>query len=117
MADFRKIKQGLYSLVWSFILDFENEQNPAEENRQAVKYWEYIANEYCATSEEILSNAKNFLKIGLKHKDALHLSCAIKYKCDYLITTDKKFLNKNNKFSEIKIVNPITFILEAEENK
>ena len=112
-----KIKQGLYSLVWSFILDSENEENPAEDNREAIKLWEFIANEYCSASDDILINAKEFFSIGLKHKDALHLACAIKHNCDYFITTDKKFLNKNNKVAEIKIVNPITFILETEETK
>ena len=29
-----KIKQGLYALVWSFILDSENDENPSEERRQ-----------------------------------------------------------------------------------
>ena len=109
-----KIKQGLFSLVWSFILDSENDENPAEDNREAIQRWQLIANEYCPASEDVLSRAKGYMQIGLKHKDAIHLTCALKHQCDYLITTDKKFLNKNNQVAEIAIVNPITFILETE---
>jgi predicted nucleic acid-binding protein len=69
------------------------------------------------TSEDILVNAKTFILFGLKHKDAIHLACAIKHKCDYLITTDKSFLNKNSQIADIEIVNPITFIFETEETK
>ena len=36
------------------------------------------------------------------------------YLDNYLITTDKKFLNMNNNVAGIEIVNPVIFILEAE---
>jgi predicted nucleic acid-binding protein len=109
-----KIKRGIYSLVWSFMLDSENDDNPSEEKREAIKPWKKIASEYCTASADILANAKTYMKIGLKHKDAIHLACAIKHKCDYFITTDKKFYNKNNHIKEIEIVNPLVFILETE---
>ena len=112
-----KIKEGLYSLVWSFMLDSENDENPSDDKREAIKRWESIAKEYCSHSEDVLLNAKKILPIGLRHKDAIHLACAIKHKCDYLITSDKKFFNKNEQVAEIKIVNPITFIIETEETK
>ena len=110
----KNIKQGLYSLVWSFILDFENDDNPTAANREAIRAWQHIANEYCSASDDILSCAKNLMPIGLKHKDAIHLACAIKHQCDYLITTDRRFLNKNNQVAEIEIINPITFLLKTE---
>ena len=112
-----KIRQGSYLLVWSFMLDSENYENPSEDKREAIKPWEFFANEYCSASDDILLNAKKFMPLGLKHKDAIHLACAIKHKCDYLITTDKKLLNKNGLVSEIKIANPVAFIFETEETK
>ena len=112
-----KVKKGLHSLVWSFMLDSENDDNPSEEKREVIKPWKKVAIEYCSASLDILENAKEYMKLGLKHKDAIHLACAVKHKCDYLITTDKKFKNKNNLVKEIEIVNPMTFILETEESK
>jgi hypothetical protein len=111
------IKHGLYSLVWSFMLDSENDDNPSEDKREAIKLWRLIAAEYCPASDEILLNAKQFMAFGLRHKDAIHLACAIKHKCDYLLTTDKKFFNKDKRIEGIKIVNPIAFILETEDIK
>ena len=111
------IKKGVFTLVWSFMLDSENDDNPSEEKRDVIKPWKKIANEYCPASSDILTNAKEYAKLGLKHKDSIHLACAVKHKCDYLITTDKKFINKNNLINDIKIVNPMTFILETEESK
>ena len=97
------------------MLDSENDENPSEDKREAIKPWRLIAAEYCPASDEILSKAKTFMALGLRHKDAIHLACAIQHKCDYLLTTDKKFLNKDCRVKEIKIVNPMTFILETEE--
>lgn len=112
-----KIKRGVHSLVWSFMLDSENDENPSEEKRETIKPWKRIASEYCPALPDILENAKGYMKLGLKHKDAIHLACAVKHKCDYLITTDKKFNNKNGLVQDISIINPIAFILETEESK
>jgi S-adenosylmethionine synthetase len=55
-----RIKHGSYSLVWSFILDSENDENPAEDHREAIRSWKFIADENCSASEEILLSAKKF---------------------------------------------------------
>lgn len=110
-----KIKQGVYLLVWSFMLDSENDENFSDDKRKAIALWKSVADEYCTASDDILTDAKKFMQFGLKHKDAIHLACAIKHKCDYLITTDKKFYNKNRQIEGIKIVNPMNFIIETEE--
>ena len=112
-----KVKQGVHSLVWSFMLDFENDENPSEEKREAIKPWGEIASEYCPATPGILNAAKEYMKLGLKHKDSIHLACAVKHECDYFITTDRKFQNKNQLVNEIEIVNPMTFILETEGSK
>jgi len=108
------VKRGIYSLVWSFMLDSENDDNPSEEKRNAIKPWKKIASEYCSASVDVLMSARDYMKIGLNHKDAIHLACAVKHKCDYLVTTDRKFYNKNDYIKEIEIVNPLIFILETE---
>ena len=111
------VKQGLYDLVWSFMLESENEENEQTEKRNVIASWGDIANEYCGSSSDILEQGRKYMQFGLKHKDALHLACAIKSGCNYFITTDKKLIRKNDKIDGIEIVNPITFILEMEDSK
>jgi predicted nucleic acid-binding protein len=113
----RKIKAGEYNLVWSFMSDSENDENPSEDKREAIEPWRWTAGEYCSASDEILSKSREYMKIGMRHKDAVHLACAVESKCDYIITTDRKFFNKNKYVTEIEIVNPVTFILETEESE
>ena len=107
------VKENKYSLIWSYMLDFENSVNPYEDSKTAISPWKDIAHEYCASSDEILSLGKAIMKFGVKEKDSLHLACAIESGCDYFITTDRKLLNKH--LADIKIINPINFILETED--
>jgi hypothetical protein len=67
------------------MLDYENDVNPYDERRDSIAPWADIANEYCPSSDEILSMGK----------------------------TDKKLLNKS--IEGIKIVSPIDFVNETED--
>jgi hypothetical protein len=108
-----KIKEGIYHLVWSYILDYENGKNPYEEKRLAMSPWRAIASSFIAEeTEEILTFAESLVLRGIKTYDALHISCAVAAQCDYFLTTDKKLLN--TLISEIKIVSPIVFVDEME---
>jgi predicted nucleic acid-binding protein len=106
------IKEGKYWLVWSYIIDFENYNNSYEDRKASVEKWRYIADEYCPSSDNILSLGKSIMGLGVKELDSLHLACAIESKCDYFITTDRKLLNKP--ITSVKMRNPIDFVLEME---
>lgn len=108
------IRDGKYVLVWSYMLDYENDENPYEEKKNAIAPWKDIAKEYCPSSDNVLSSGREIMARGIKAKDALHIACAIKSGCDYFITTDSKLINKN--IENIKIINPIDFVRETEES-
>ena len=112
--DQKQIKIGIYNLVWSYVLDFENKNNPYEDKKFQIENWRYIAKENIfEENEEIIFTAEKLQKEkNFKTYDALHISCAIFAKCDYFITVDKKLLN--TPIDEIKIVSPINFLQEVE---
>lgn len=108
-----KIKDGLYDLVWSYILDYENGKNPYEEKRLAIAPWKMLASSCVSEeTEDILSFAESLASKGIKTFDALHISCAVAAGCEYYVTTDKKLLN--TPIPEVKIVSPIVFVNEME---
>ena len=107
------IRNGKYSLCWSFMLDYENGKSPYEEKREAIAPWKQISDDYCSPSESIRSRSKEIMERGVKHFDALHIACAIENGCEYFITTDKRLTNKN--IANINIINPIDFVREVEE--
>ena len=109
------IRMKKYSLVWSYILDYENENNPYDEKKKSIMPWKEIADDYCPSSDDILLTGKKIMKFGIKAKDALHIACAVKSGCDFFITTDNKLTNKT--VPDIIIINPIDFVRETEEIK
>ena len=100
--------QQKIDLAWSFVLDFENNDNPFEERRLRIGEWRNLAAVDCDLNEAILGQAEKLMQIGLRQKDAAHIACAIYLKADYFITTDKRLLNKP--VVEIAIIDPINFI-------
>ena len=97
----------------SYILDYENKENPYRDRRENIQDWKNEAVFYCKPLDEILDKTEELKTKGIKKKDALHISCALYSECEYFITTDYKLLKKQ--INGIKIVNPITFIQEQEE--
>ena len=108
------IKIGKYELTWSYILDFENGQNPKIINKENTKTWKLLSNEYVVEKDEIINIAKQLMVKGIKLYDAFHIACAIYNECDYFITVDKGILKKSHLVEEIVIYNPIDFIKEVE---
>jgi predicted nucleic acid-binding protein len=101
---------GKYELVWSYILEFENNLNPYEDRRSAIQDWKNLSNTFCVENDKIIAYAETLFNKGIKVKDALHIACAVDSNADFFITTDKKLINKQ--IPEINIVNPLTIINE-----
>jgi predicted nucleic acid-binding protein len=110
-----EIQNGVYELVWSFMNDMENNDNPYDDRRSSIQKWKSIAEYNCKTSAKVLEMGKAIEKLKIKPKDSLNIACAIISNCDYFITTDIKLLNKNiGNIDRIKIVNPMDFIIKME---
>ena len=100
-------------LVWSYVLDYENNKNPFEEKKRAIEKWKNVSCTDINENEQIIINAKKFSQLGLKTKDSLHIACAVFAGCDYFLTTDDKILSKALSVAEIRITDPIGFIKEV----
>ena len=109
------IKNKSLMLVWSYILDFENAQNPHDERRKSVSVWRNLAIVDIEESPNLLTKAREFLAYDIKTKDALHLAAAIEGNADYFLTTDDKLLSKARKNNIIKVLNPVDYIRELEK--
>jgi len=84
-----KIINNQIELAWSYILEYENECNPFEERKNAIRKWKRIASIDIDEKKEIIDEAKTLERLGVKSKDALHVSCAVYSRCVYFITTDE----------------------------
>ncbi|MCX7096869.1 MAG: PIN domain protein [Methylococcales bacterium] len=103
---------GRYKLVWSYILQYENDQNPYINHQQEIRKWKQIASVWVAASANIIAKAKEYQSYGIHTKDALHCACAVSVNADYLLTTDKQLIAIAKKISGLNVINPLTFIQE-----
>jgi predicted nucleic acid-binding protein len=107
-----RVRSGIIELGWSYVLDYENSQNPYEERSDEIIEWRKIAIDNILESQSVLNRMHGYEKLGIKSTDALHISCAVQANCNYFITVDKGILNKKKLVQDIKICNPIEFIEE-----
>jgi predicted nucleic acid-binding protein len=110
-----RISQKEIELTWSYILDFENEANPFEQRKLAIKGWKNYASDDTDETKEIIETAERFHQMGIKSKDSIHLACAISMRCEYFLTTDDELIKKASGIKEIKVTDPISFIKEVSE--
>lgn len=105
------IRKGQLEMAASYMLDYENSQNPYEMRRNAItRFIEnnmtiYVSN---AKSDLVIQMATEIMKTGVKYKDACHVACAILAECEYFLTTDRRLLKY--KTEKIKMINPLDFI-------
>jgi predicted nucleic acid-binding protein len=110
------IKKHNIELVWSYMLDIENDHNPFEEKRRAIEKWKRLAAIDVEENESLIEKANDLFKTGINAKDALHVSAAMEGKADYFITTDDKLLRKLSSNCEIQVINPVDIVGEIDEH-
>ena len=111
-----KIKILEVELIWSYILEFENDQNPFEEKRLAIEKWEKLSVINIYETEKLITRADDLVLLGIKTKDALHVSSAIEGNADCFITTDDRLQKKLYGRDDIKAVNPVDIVGEIDEH-
>ena len=97
-------------LVWSYISEYENNNNPFETRRFSIRRFSQKAKHYVVESREILSKSNEIIKSGIKPTDALHVASAIMGNADFFLTVDDQILKY--KTDEIRIINPIMFVMQ-----
>lgn len=115
------VEKGSHILIWSFMLNIENEGNPYSYRRKYVELLSDACKETVIPSNQIKETAKGIMSASnTKAKDSLHLACAIRAGCDCFITCDDRLIktvksniiNLAGEIGEIKMMNPIDFLRE-----
>ena len=107
---------GVVEYVWSDVLTHEASQNPVLRRRHLILSWKTGAVADIVSDEDVLKRGKSFQSLGVKPKDALHLASAVKASCDWFLTTDRGIIKKVSMLGEMKVANPIDFIMTEDAN-
>ena len=108
------VRQKKTTLIWSYILDFENKYNPFHERAIAIQLWRDLAVIRVRESESILETGRDLAKLGIKSFDALHVACAIAARANIFVTTDDALLRKLRAHSDIIALPPADALAQVE---
>lgn len=114
----QQIRDGKLELAASYILEAENSVNPFEVKRTDIQaFVDRYAKVYIGINmdQEVRKAASEIMKSGVKLMDACHVACAMLAGCEIFFSTDKRLLKYQT--DGIRIINPVTFIIEQEAEK
>lgn len=109
------VREGEILLVWSFMLDYENSENPDQAIKEEIKTWKSLSATKVNKTDSIVEEAHRINKYGFSKKDSLHLAAAKNSCADYFITVDKGILKGAKLYGDPKIIDPIEFIAKMED--
>lgn len=109
-------KAGELDLISSEALELEIANNPLEIRRNYAESVLTSAKSRITVIPSIELRAREFVKLGVKPLDALHLASAEAAQADYFCTCDDRFLKRTKTISNLKTVvtTPLELIEEID---
>ena len=110
------IRDGKYDLVTSEMLLSEVSECPIEVRRKGIlDFIEENSSVHVGpdNNSKVDKMARKIMETGIKYKDACHVASALIGDCEYLLTIDNRLLKYNP--DKLKLVNPVQFVDEMEE--
>jgi predicted nucleic acid-binding protein len=108
---FQAIESRQIELIISEVLEYEISRNPKPEQTLFVLTYFQFATHHQTLTLGIRDRAKKLQERGVKELDALHIACAEAANCNYMLTCDKRLINRCTSLT-ISVLNPVNFILE-----
>ena len=68
-----EVRSGKIQLVWSYVLDYENNRNPYSERKVRINGWKKYALQDIEENPEVLKTANVLNKFGIQKIDSLHI--------------------------------------------
>ena len=100
------VSTGKVELIWSYVLDYENAQNPFAERRESIARWRSVAVDRVPESEATRTLARHLAASGVKFYDALHAARAAAAQAALFVSTDDALLKRLKVSSSLKAVLP-----------
>ena len=109
------VRSGRIEIVWSYILDFENDQNPFLERAESIGAWRDLAAHQVSESEAVLATARQVSALGIKAYDALHVGCAVEGGATFFVSTDDALIKRLRGFPGLRSALPAEALAIVEE--
>jgi predicted nucleic acid-binding protein len=115
LAILSRIVDGTDTLVWSWVLTFENDKHPKRDRREEIGRWEARAERTVGLSAPVIEHAGQITSQGIQALDAAHLASAEAAGADIFVTCDDAVLRRARRLSlALRVLNPVAYLTEVE---
>jgi len=106
------VSSGEIKTINSFVLEYENLNNPKLENKLIIDDMLYATSQFVEYSESIQKKAEKLESSGIMGIDALHLACADNADADFFITCDDNLIKRAQRTGNInvKLISLLEFV-------
>ncbi len=108
------MREEIVEYAWSDALDYEIAKSPFFNRTLLISPWRETSTVHIDMDYSIIARGAELMQYGIKKLDALHLASAEAAECDWFLTTDKGILKKIENINNMRVANPIDFIMEEQ---
>jgi PIN domain len=112
-----RIVEGKDTLLWSWVMSFENDKHPKPDRRDEIAVWEAISEQSIGLSDRLEERARQIAKSGVSSLDALHLASAEEGQADVVLTCDDVLVRRSRRLAlTLRVLNPVAYFEEVKAN-
>jgi predicted nucleic acid-binding protein len=116
LAILRRVIEGDDTLVWSWVLSFENDKHPKPkpDRRDEIALWEGRAERSVGLSADLQKRSRQIAEQGIHALDAAHLATAEAGGTEVFLTCDDLVLRRAPRLRlALRILNPVAYLSEV----
>jgi hypothetical protein len=109
-----RIVEGTDTLLWSWVLSFENDKHPKRDRRDEIAVWERRAERSIGLSGSLEDRSRRIAQQGISALDAAHLAAAELGEADILLTCDDTVIRRAPRLGlALRVLNPVAYLGEV----
>ena len=112
-----RIVEGKDTLLWSWVLSFENDKHPKPDRRDEIAVWEARSEQSIALNSEIEERSRHIAQAGIDALDATHLASAEAGGAEIFLTCDDMIVRRATGVGlTLRVLNPVAYFEEVTNN-
>ena len=114
MAALTRIVEGKDTLLWSWVMSFENDKHPKPDRRDEIAVWEARSERSIGLSDRLEERARQIARSGISALDAAHLASAEEGGADIVLTCDDIVIRRAPRLGlALRVMNPVAYFEEV----
>jgi predicted nucleic acid-binding protein len=114
LAVLARIAERTDTLLWSWVLSFENDKHPRPDRRDEIAVWERLSERSIPLSRGLEDRSLQIAQQGIAALDAAHLAAAEAGGADIMLTCDDLMIRRAPRLGlALRVLNPVAYLSEV----